>query len=83
MKASYTPEVIEKSVRDMEHWHGRKTDDLGMWEAGGTGGGLSPHWVGHVGPRVQRETGQQIETWGGLEGVWVTARGWALQRSSG
>nr|XP_019575196.1 PREDICTED: testis-expressed sequence 33 protein isoform X1 [Rhinolophus sinicus]XP_019575197.1 PREDICTED: testis-expressed sequence 33 protein isoform X1 [Rhinolophus sinicus] len=31
MKASYTPEVIEKSVRDMEHWHGRKTDDLGRW----------------------------------------------------
>lgn len=29
MKASYTPEVIEKSVRDIEHWHGRKTDDLG------------------------------------------------------
>nr|KAF6498171.1 testis expressed 33 [Rousettus aegyptiacus] len=29
MKASYTPEVIEKSVRDVEHWHGRKTDDLG------------------------------------------------------
>lgn len=42
MKASYTPEVIEKSVRDMEHWHGRKTDDLGMREAGRTGGGLSP-----------------------------------------
>ncbi|XP_040844047.1 testis-expressed protein 33 [Ochotona curzoniae] len=31
MKASYTPEVIERSVRDMEHWHGRKTDDLGRW----------------------------------------------------
>nr|XP_010341805.1 testis-expressed protein 33 isoform X2 [Saimiri boliviensis boliviensis] len=31
MKASYTPEVIEKSVRDLEHWHGRKTDDLGRW----------------------------------------------------
>lgn len=31
MKASYTPEVIEKSVRDIEHWHGRKTDDLGRW----------------------------------------------------
>ncbi|XP_016017318.2 testis-expressed protein 33 [Rousettus aegyptiacus] len=31
MKASYTPEVIEKSVRDVEHWHGRKTDDLGRW----------------------------------------------------
>ncbi|XP_015412827.1 PREDICTED: testis-expressed sequence 33 protein-like, partial [Myotis davidii] len=31
MKASYTPDVIEKSVRDIEHWHGRKTDDLGRW----------------------------------------------------
>ncbi|CAN0302132.1 unnamed protein product [Rangifer tarandus platyrhynchus] len=31
MKASYTPEVIEKSVRDLEHWHGRKMDDLGRW----------------------------------------------------
>ncbi|XP_008584713.1 PREDICTED: testis-expressed sequence 33 protein [Galeopterus variegatus] len=31
MQASYTPEVIEKSVRDIEHWHGRKTDDLGRW----------------------------------------------------
>ncbi|XP_054430496.1 ciliary microtubule inner protein 4 [Pteronotus mesoamericanus] len=31
MKASYTPEVIEKSVWDTEHWHGRKTDDLGRW----------------------------------------------------
>lgn len=35
MKASYTPEVIEKSVRDVEHWHGRKTDDLGRWKPGG------------------------------------------------
>ncbi|KAG8511128.1 Testis-expressed protein 33 [Galemys pyrenaicus] len=31
MKASYTPDVIERSVRDTEHWHGRKTDDLGRW----------------------------------------------------
>ncbi|XP_077908921.1 ciliary microtubule inner protein 4 isoform X2 [Ictidomys tridecemlineatus] len=31
MKASYTPEVIEKSVRDVGHWHGRRTDDLGRW----------------------------------------------------
>uniref|UniRef100_H0WAH3 Ciliary microtubule inner protein 4 n=1 Tax=Cavia porcellus TaxID=10141 RepID=H0WAH3_CAVPO len=31
MKASYTAEVLEKSVRDLEHWHGRKTDDLGRW----------------------------------------------------
>ncbi|ERE85179.1 protein EAN57-like protein [Cricetulus griseus] len=31
MKASYTPEVIEKAVRDVEHWHGRKTDELGRW----------------------------------------------------
>lgn len=34
MKASYTPEVIEKSVRDVEHWHGRKTDELGKWKLG-------------------------------------------------
>ncbi|KAF6122117.1 testis expressed 33 [Phyllostomus discolor] len=31
MKDSYTPEVLEKAVRDAEHWHGRKTDDLGRW----------------------------------------------------
>lgn len=37
MKASYTPEVIEKSVRDIEHWHGRKTDDLGRWKPGRRG----------------------------------------------
>lgn len=40
MKASYTPEVIEKSVRDVEHWHGRKTDDLGKWDLGPRGGTL-------------------------------------------
>ena len=45
MKASYTPEVIEKSMRDLEHWHGRKTDDLGRWGAGGVGGG---HSLGRV-----------------------------------
>lgn len=44
MKASYTPEVIERSVRDMEHWHGRKTDDLGRWGAGAK-------WVGRTGAR--------------------------------
>ena len=49
MKASYTPEVIEKSVRDLEHWHGRKTDDLGRWAAGGGEGGNS--LVGCVGLR--------------------------------
>lgn len=32
MKASYTPEVFEKSVRDAEHWHGRKMDELGKWK---------------------------------------------------
>ena len=54
MKASYTPEVIEKSVRDLEHWHGRKTDDLGRWEAGIGGGGIS---LGRVcWPKVLRET---------------------------
>ncbi|XP_043825067.1 testis-expressed protein 33 isoform X2 [Dromiciops gliroides] len=31
MKDSYTMEVIERSVRDPQHWHGRKTDDLGRW----------------------------------------------------
>ncbi|XP_048211921.1 testis-expressed protein 33 [Perognathus longimembris pacificus] len=31
MKASYTLEAIQKSVRGMEHWHGRKTDELGRW----------------------------------------------------
>ncbi|XP_036924327.1 testis-expressed protein 33 [Sturnira hondurensis] len=31
MKDSYTPEVLKQSVRDTEHWHGRKTDDLGRW----------------------------------------------------
>ncbi|XP_069873480.1 ciliary microtubule inner protein 4-like [Dipodomys merriami] len=31
MKASYTLEAVKKSVRDMEHWHGRKTDELGRW----------------------------------------------------
>lgn len=56
MKASYTPEVIEKSVRDLEHWHGRKTDDLGRWGAGGMGGGGSPPWAGCAGPEVQRQT---------------------------
>lgn len=49
MKASYTPEVIERSVRDLEHWHGRKTDDLGMCGAG-------VREVGCVGPKVRRET---------------------------
>ena len=54
MKASYTPEVIEKSVRDLEHWHGRKTDDLGRWEAGVGGGGSS---LGRVcWPKVLKET---------------------------
>lgn len=56
MKASYTPEVIEKSVRDIEHWHGRKTDDLGTWGCWAVGGGCSPTQAECVGPKVQRET---------------------------
>ncbi|XP_006890286.1 PREDICTED: testis-expressed sequence 33 protein [Elephantulus edwardii] len=31
MKASYTMEAIDRSVKDIEHWHGRKTDELGRW----------------------------------------------------
>ncbi|XP_068938282.1 ciliary microtubule inner protein 4 isoform X2 [Petaurus breviceps papuanus] len=31
MKDSYTADVIERAVRDPQHWHGRKTDDLGRW----------------------------------------------------
>ncbi|XP_014592304.2 ciliary microtubule inner protein 4 isoform X2 [Equus przewalskii] len=31
MRSNLFQEVIEKSVRDLEHWHGRKTDDLGRW----------------------------------------------------
>ncbi|XP_036614462.1 testis-expressed protein 33 isoform X2 [Trichosurus vulpecula] len=31
MKDSYTMDVIERAVRDPQHWHGRKTDDLGRW----------------------------------------------------
>lgn len=30
MKDSYTPDVIQRAVRDPKHWHGRKTDELGM-----------------------------------------------------
>ncbi|KAM8820035.1 ciliary microtubule inner protein 4 [Eudromia elegans] len=31
MKDSYTPDVIEKAIRDPKNWHGRRTDDLGRW----------------------------------------------------
>ncbi|XP_072512054.1 ciliary microtubule inner protein 4 isoform X2 [Notamacropus eugenii] len=31
MKDSYTMDVVERAVRDLQHWHGRKTDDLGRW----------------------------------------------------
>ncbi|XP_007503494.1 testis-expressed protein 33 isoform X1 [Monodelphis domestica] len=31
MKDSYTADVIERAVRDPNHWHGRRTDDLGRW----------------------------------------------------
>uniref|UniRef100_A0A8C2TSB7 Thiosulfate sulfurtransferase n=1 Tax=Coturnix japonica TaxID=93934 RepID=A0A8C2TSB7_COTJA len=31
MKDSYTPDVIQKSIRDPRNWHGRRIDDLGRW----------------------------------------------------
>ncbi|XP_074127698.1 ciliary microtubule inner protein 4 isoform X2 [Sminthopsis crassicaudata] len=31
MKDSYTAEVLQRAVRDPQHWYGRKTDDLGRW----------------------------------------------------
>ncbi|NXH16384.1 TEX33 protein, partial [Bucco capensis] len=31
MKDSYTPETIQKAIRDPKNWHGRKTDQLGKW----------------------------------------------------
>ncbi|XP_025895669.1 testis-expressed protein 33 [Nothoprocta perdicaria] len=31
MKDSYTPDVIQKAIRDPKNWHGRRTDDLGRW----------------------------------------------------
>ncbi|XP_064369057.1 uncharacterized protein CIMIP4 isoform X1 [Dromaius novaehollandiae] len=31
MKDSYTPDVIEKAIRDPKNWHGRRTDELGRW----------------------------------------------------
>lgn len=77
MRASYTPEVIEQSVRDMEHWHGKKTDDLGRWGAGRRGGRHSPYWAVCVVPKVQRETRAAEEPWGGSgREVWVTAGAW-------
>lgn len=30
MKDSYTPDVIQKAIRDPKNWYGRRTDDLGM-----------------------------------------------------
>uniref|UniRef100_A0A8C3BGS5 Testis expressed 33 n=1 Tax=Cairina moschata TaxID=8855 RepID=A0A8C3BGS5_CAIMO len=31
MKDSYTPDVIQKAIRDPKNWHGRRTDELGKW----------------------------------------------------
>ncbi|XP_009682607.1 ciliary microtubule inner protein 4 [Struthio camelus] len=31
MKDSYTPDVIQKAIRDPKNWHGRRTDELGRW----------------------------------------------------
>ncbi|NWU97494.1 TEX33 protein, partial [Upupa epops] len=31
MKDSYTPDVIQRTVRDPKNWHGRRTDALGKW----------------------------------------------------
>lgn len=71
MKASYTPEVIEKSVRDVEHWHGRKTDDLGRWEVWGEELALLQGQGGCL-QGAEKEVGGP---WGGAEEAWVTATG--------
>uniref|UniRef100_A0A452UKY5 Testis expressed 33 n=1 Tax=Ursus maritimus TaxID=29073 RepID=A0A452UKY5_URSMA len=65
MKASYTPEVIEKSVRDIEHWHGRKTDDLGTWGAGLWEAGALLRRRGVLAPRCSEKPEQQVELWDG------------------
>ncbi|KAM6417785.1 ciliary microtubule inner protein 4 [Pluvialis apricaria] len=31
MKDSYTPDIIQKVIRDPKNWHGRRTDELGKW----------------------------------------------------
>ncbi|XP_075012070.1 ciliary microtubule inner protein 4 [Calonectris borealis] len=31
MKDSYTPDIIQKAIRDRKNWHGRRTDELGKW----------------------------------------------------
>ncbi|XP_014819467.1 PREDICTED: testis-expressed sequence 33 protein [Calidris pugnax] len=31
MKDSYTPDIIQKGIRDPKNWYGRKTDELGKW----------------------------------------------------
>ncbi|KAM6286331.1 ciliary microtubule inner protein 4 [Spheniscus humboldti] len=31
MKDSYTPDIIQRAVRDPKNWHGRRTDELGKW----------------------------------------------------
>ncbi|NXS53508.1 TEX33 protein, partial [Brachypteracias leptosomus] len=31
MKDSYTPDIIQKAIRDPKNWHRRTTDQLGKW----------------------------------------------------
>ncbi|KFW01657.1 Testis-expressed sequence 33 protein, partial [Eurypyga helias] len=31
MKDSYTPDIVQKAVRDPKNWHRRKTDEQGKW----------------------------------------------------
>lgn len=84
MKASYTPEVIEKSVRDIDHWHGRKTDDLGMCRTAVREAGAPLPGQGVLAPRLGEKPQQQVELWvgpgRGMDHPWGPG---ALQRSSG
>ncbi|NXV80727.1 TEX33 protein, partial [Atlantisia rogersi] len=31
MKDSYSPDIIQKAIRDPKNWHGRTIDELGKW----------------------------------------------------
>ncbi|NXK34176.1 TEX33 protein, partial [Piprites chloris] len=31
MRDSYTPDVIQKAIRDPNNWHGRRIYELGKW----------------------------------------------------
>lgn len=57
--------MIEKSVRDIEHWHGRKTDDLGTWGAGLWEAGALLRRRGVLAPRCREKPEQQVELWDG------------------